>query len=953
MQLHWRTARAAFLIIAVLSLSACGGGGGGGSNNGQGTAPPPPPPPPPATSAQVSVTVFDTLGRFVSGATTASGTATAATDANGKSTLSVVTGSERVVAVTKAGFAEQVKVVNLASGATSGQLEAMLIAREPAQPIDSIETGGSASGRDGVKVTFPANALVTATGQPVTGTVQVIMTPVNVADVDVDAFPGLFEGTPTGGARQAIVSYGTAELIPQQGGQKLQLAAGKTAEIELPLYVGKHQDGSTVAAGDTIALWSLDSATGLWKQEGGGTVVASATSPTGFALRATIAHFSWWNIDATAQPATVNLNVTATGTNVPAATLAAVSGTVVAGTGPSFTATDTATVGTARLFTLPGGATTRLEATAQFGDQFCRGSVDVTPAPNSTVNATIDMTCVILPTPRLVRPAGTTFTNSQSAVFFQIEIDGPTPDSVALLVDGEVVEAFAPQFFYRGFWDSSNAGEGEHMLTPRATRQGLSRTGNEVTVVVDRTAPRATTFAPETTIEVDVDTVFAVDFDETVTAAPLTVSNFVRLSVVPVGQSTPVNVPIDASLDGAGQQLTVRPTAALPLGEASLSWAGLHDPAGNAIAGTVAASWSVSRSQNLGQDLPHTQSANLLFTTDSNGVAFVVRRKPDDGNLQALRFDGTQFVPIGPSINERPVGGDFGEGRYASIAVAPDGTVSVAFDQIDAGGTNLEVVVRSFESAANSWQTLGTPFAVARVASNRQNSAQPNLAVDALNRPVLVFIGSGTSFILQGHRFDAGTWSSLGQIDSTVFGSAAGCSVAQFAALSLDSTGNPAVGYLCSDVFGTSLLAARHDGTAWRPLGGGPIDRVPSGIGTPIVNHAPDGALWLAWFRGNEVRLVRHDGTAFVPVPIDPSLSSVNGKAAFTFLNGDPVVAGVDLAGSGKIDVRRRRNGVWEPPALVPRFGFAPVIALRTSGDAVLLLQSESFTGRVSRVVFP
>ena len=35
----------------------------------------------------------------------------------------------------------------------------------------------------------------------------------------------------------------------------------------------------------------------MWVQEGSGTIVASATSPTGFALRAVVSHFSWWNSD--------------------------------------------------------------------------------------------------------------------------------------------------------------------------------------------------------------------------------------------------------------------------------------------------------------------------------------------------------------------------------------------------------------------------------------------------------------------------------------------------------------------------------------------------------------------------------------------------------------------------------------------------------------------------------
>ena len=52
------------------------------------------------------------------------------------------------------------------------------------------------------------------------------------------------------------------------------------------------------AVDDVIPLWSVDETTGLWIEEGAGTVVASADSPTGLALRAEVAHFSWWNADA-------------------------------------------------------------------------------------------------------------------------------------------------------------------------------------------------------------------------------------------------------------------------------------------------------------------------------------------------------------------------------------------------------------------------------------------------------------------------------------------------------------------------------------------------------------------------------------------------------------------------------------------------------------------------------
>jgi hypothetical protein len=930
---------------ALTFLSACGGGGGGGS--GSSTTPPPvqtpPPPPPPATTAQVDATVIDTLGRAVATAAVSAGSVSANTDAAGRARIAVQTGSERLVRIAKDGFAEQFKVLNLPSNATTGSIEAMLIAREAAQTITAIEAGGSASGRHGVRVTFPANALVTASGQPVTGDVQMLMTPVDVSDLDVGAFPGVFEGVPAGGQRQAIVSFGTTELVVQQNGQELNLASGKNAEIELPLYVNKHQNGAPIAIGDTIPLWSFNETTGVWHQEGTGTVILSAASPTRLAVRASIAHFSWWNLDAVTERGQVNVTVNAPGVNVPSGTVITVEGNVVAGTGPSSTASTTVSLGAASPVLVPAGATTSLDATAQFGDQACRGTVNVSPATGATVSVTINMTCIAVPTPRLVRPADETFTNSQQPLGFTIEVDGPQPDRVELLVDDEVIASFPTQFFYRGFWDSANFQEGTHELVPRATRQGISRTGPTVRVNIDRTPPRMTSFDPPADLEVDRDTVFTVDFDETVTAAPLSVRDFIRLSVATPGQSTPVNIAIEAELDAAGQRLTVRPTQPLPIGTATLSWSGLHDVAENGVAGTIATSWNVARAQRIGSDFPIQPSTFISFATDGNGVAHVVRRLAGNGNVQVLRFDGSDFVPLGPVVNERPTLPEIGTFDPAAIAIGANGVVTVALEQQDVAGTGIEVLVRSFDGTA--WQTLGAPFAVGR-APVPTLASRPQLAIDNLNRPVLVFIGGATS-VLVGHRFDSGAWTSLGNIDDPVFG---------FAAVSVDANGTPAVVYQ-RGAFGSNaqlLLARRFNGSSWVQLGD-PFDSTPSGgLGPPIMLHASDGRPWVAWNRTNEIRLARFDGAQFVRLTIDPFLESFNGQVGFTFLNGDPVVVGAGPFAAGRIDVRRMRNGVWEPPAIILTPLLTTSIRVAPSGNTVLLAQGAAQeVGRVLRVEFP
>ena len=294
---------AAASLAGLAWLSGCGGGG---------DAAPDPVVPPPPTAAAVAVQTLGLDGNPVAGVQVrASSGATAQTDAQGRATLSVPLAQDVTLAFSKADIANQVKVLRVPAGGTSATLEVTLIERQAPLALADIAAGGTVSGKDGVRAEFPAGSLVNAAGQVVTGAVQVQMTPVNVLS-QTAAFPGRFAGTPAGAAAGAapvaIVSFGTAEFVPTQGGQKLQVAPGKTVTIEIPMYADRNTDGSAVRLGQVIPLWSLNETTGVWLQEGTGTVVASPSSPTGLALRASVSHFTWWNCDDISGPKlTVNI----------------------------------------------------------------------------------------------------------------------------------------------------------------------------------------------------------------------------------------------------------------------------------------------------------------------------------------------------------------------------------------------------------------------------------------------------------------------------------------------------------------------------------------------------------------------------------------------------------------------------------------------------------------------
>ncbi|MEO8081516.1 MAG: Ig-like domain-containing protein, partial [Caldimonas sp.] len=904
-----------------------------------------PPPAPPGQTATVSVTIVDTLGRFVVGAAVASGGTSANSDASGVATLAVATGGERVLAVTKAGFAEQFKVIDLPAASTSPvSIQAMLIARAAAQTINAIEAGGSATGALGVKVSFPANALVDAAGQPVSGAIQMSMTPVDVSQIDVGAFPGLFEGIPSGAARQPIVSVGTSELVPEQGGQKLQLGAGKTADIELPLFVTKRQDGGTMAAGDVVPLWSLDTASGLWKQEGTGTVILSAASPTGLALHATISHFSWWNGDFAAQQAVVNLTVNVSGTTLPANSVADVSGVVLSGSGPSSTATATVGVGGAGIaLKVPASSVvTRLSARFETGSQTCTGFVDVSPATGSSVSATITMSCVLLDV-RLVRPATDLATNSASPLPFLIEVDGQAPDSVELFADATSVAQFSAQFFYPGLWDSSSFPEGTVQLHARASRAGMTQDSGVVRVVIDRTPPRATSFAPDVAVTVDRNTVFTVHFNEPVGAAPLLLSDAIRLTVTPPGSTTPVPIAFNASLDVAGVTLTVTPAAVLPIGIAGLSWAGLHDPAGNAVTGTIAATWDVSRATQLGGDFEFIgNGTRMAFAVNSAGVVHAAFQRKDDLSVQVRRFDGSDFVPLGPQVNQRAFGTEL------AMAIDANGAPLVALEQLNVAGDEGEVVVRRYDAINDAWLSIGPPLPIGRPIGFG-GTARPRLAIDAANRPVLTFVAGGGVFTLQAYRFDGNAWNLLGNIADLVFSEHD---------LVLDAVGNPFVAYLqgFAGSNAESLRVAAFNGTAFVTLG--QLDATADAtdaIVSPRIALAPDGKPSVAWGKRSlgGIRLAAFDGTAFADMPIVPALPSFNLAAALTFVAGDPVVAGGQVGG---VDVRRFHAGAWEPPS-----GFttarAGSLVMIPGNNSVLIGETTAASGQafghVTRFAFP
>ena len=266
------------VVVMALVVGACGGGSDA------------PMPPPVTTTGSVSGTVVASrTGLALSGVTVASAGHSASTAADGSYTLNdVPTGDGKVVTFELAGHARGVLAVSVAASATA-RANARLTPVGATQSFDATMATTVAVAGSPAQVSLPAAGLVTAAGAAFTGTATVEVTPINPAN-DPGNMPGNYTAMATGSsAPQTIESFGALNVtLKDAGGNALNLAAGKTATIRIPLATRSPNPPAT------IPLFYFNESTGLWVQEG--TATLAGTAPNQY-YEGTVSHFTYWNAD--------------------------------------------------------------------------------------------------------------------------------------------------------------------------------------------------------------------------------------------------------------------------------------------------------------------------------------------------------------------------------------------------------------------------------------------------------------------------------------------------------------------------------------------------------------------------------------------------------------------------------------------------------------------------------
>lgn len=144
------------------------------------------------------------------------------------------------------------------------------------------------------KATIEPGDLVGPNSAPVTGMADVSLTPIDPSGPDLALFPSL--NATKGGQSLLLESFAAVEIGVTVGGQKAQIAGGRTMRIEFPI-ADDQQSQFTNGQVVTDFLWSLNETTGEWEEGLSVTVGPSTADPTKLAFFGEIPHMSRWNCD--------------------------------------------------------------------------------------------------------------------------------------------------------------------------------------------------------------------------------------------------------------------------------------------------------------------------------------------------------------------------------------------------------------------------------------------------------------------------------------------------------------------------------------------------------------------------------------------------------------------------------------------------------------------------------
>ncbi len=248
----------------------------------------------PTTTTSINGRIIDEDNKPIAGATVMAGFTAAQTNINGEFVLNNVTveAARAFVQVTKEGYFRTGRLF-IAAENQRHFVEVQMLKRNALGTV-SAANGGLLTHSSGASILLPQGGFVHATtGAAYSGQVTVDFAWINPVGADLHRqMPGDLRGVDSTGREVGLTTFGMIGVeLTGSGGEKLQIAPGRTATLTFPI-----PSGIQSVAPNAIDLWSFGDSAIIWKKEG-------RANRVGNNYVAQVSHFSFWNCDAPFQQA--------------------------------------------------------------------------------------------------------------------------------------------------------------------------------------------------------------------------------------------------------------------------------------------------------------------------------------------------------------------------------------------------------------------------------------------------------------------------------------------------------------------------------------------------------------------------------------------------------------------------------------------------------------------------
>jgi len=270
-----------------------------------------------------------------------------------------------------------------------------------------------------------------------------------------------------------------------------------------------------------------------------------------------------------------------------------------------------------------------------------------------------------------------------------------------------------------------------------------------------------------------------------------------------------------------------------------------------------------------------------------------------------------------------------GDSLLPSMAVAPDGMPYIAWH--DSSGGAWEIYVRRWNGS--SWKEVGTGSASSGgISDNNGHSWYPSVAVAPDGTPYVVWENdySGGGYEIYVRRWNGSSWEEVGTGSASGGGISDNSGSSRNPSLAIAPDGTPYIAWWDDSSGDGEIYVRRWNGSSWEEVGsgsasGGGISDNSADSYSPSVAIAPDGTPYVAWqddSSGNfEIYVRRWSGSSWEEVGtnsasdggISDNSGYSGGPSVAVASDGTPYVAWGDFSGGDSESYMRRWNGSgWE-----------------------------------------